>query len=412
MGMEFGTLIEEIKQTREQVAAGDTARDREIAQLKRDYNALAVKVSRPGHDTSFSDDIERKNAIRLLALKHSLKIPKHDSQNPFVASEDAISEALVHIKAVRNLMHYTDLGHLPDNQRKALSSFSFGSNGFLLPPEMSDRILSCVVDQTDITSLMDNVTIAGSAIKFLVDHGDLDNAEWACNAQCFANSPNSHDLASLLSELEIKPETLRYIVCATSDLLEDAAMNIEAYVLNKVTRAFRNTISSAIMTGDGIGKPLGILNPAAGIPICDTAAGTPAGQFTRQDLVMLRWQVPAQFQDPASSAYLMNQSTAALCLTMSDANNRPLMVPSLQDPATFTLMGAPLKIVSQMPDPVPGATPVAYGNWKQVYMIATRKAVTMQQDPYSAGFCVLFKFEGRIGGAVICPNAARLLRIK
>jgi HK97 family phage major capsid protein len=60
----------------------------------------------------------------------------------------------------------------------------------------------------------------------------------------------------------------------------------------------------------------------------------------------------------------------------------------------------------------PGATPVAYGNWRRCYMIVLRKAVTMIQDPYSAGFCMLFKFESRIGGTVVCANAARLMRIR
>jgi HK97 family phage major capsid protein len=59
-----------------------------------------------------------------------------------------------------------------------------------------------------------------------------------------------------------------------------------------------------------------------------------------------------------------------------------------------------------------GATPIIYGNFKQLYMIANRKAVTMQHESYSAGFCSLFKVESRIGGSVVCPNAARLLRIK
>ena len=37
---------------------------------------------------------------------------------------------------------------------------------------------------------------------------------------------------------------------------------------------------------------------------------------------------------------------------------------------------------------------------------------TMVTDPYSAGFCTLFKFDCRIGGTVTCSNAARLLRIR
>jgi HK97 family phage major capsid protein len=68
-------------------------------------------------------------------------------------------------------------------------------------------------------------------------------------------------------------------------------------------------------------------------------------------------------------------------------------------------------IASEMPDVASGATPIAYGNWKKAYTIILRKGLTVQQDPYSLGFCVGFKFEMRIGGAPTCVNAARLLRI-
>jgi HK97 family phage major capsid protein len=88
------------------------------------------------------------------------------------------------------------------------------------------------------------------------------------------------DLTEGLGELEIKPETLRYVVCATSDLLQDASFNVEQWVLTKVSDAFRRSISNAIMHGSGIGMPIGILNPNAGIPICDTGENTPPGQFT------------------------------------------------------------------------------------------------------------------------------------
>jgi predicted phage gp36 major capsid-like protein len=68
--------------------------------------------------------------------------------------------------------------------------------------------------------------------------------------------------------------------------------------------------------------------------------------------------------------------------------------------------------ITQMPDVNPGATPVAYGNWQKTYTIVYRKAVTIQVDHYSANFCTLFKCEARVGGAVTCGNAARLLRIR
>lgn len=90
------------------------------------------------------------------------------------------------------------------------------------------------------------------------------------------------------------------------------------------------------MIGTGVGMPIGILNPRSGIPICDTAAPTPAGQFTWAALVALRFEVPMQFWDSAA-AYLMNQRTAGMLFSMSDANGRPIIVPSLQD---FSLLGS------------------------------------------------------------------------
>lgn len=300
MGLELSGLLAEVKAARDAVAAGDTERDRSLKQIKTDIDRLALRVNRPGQE-QIGDEANRNAAIGLLRLKHDLKIPKHDVQHPFVASEDQIAEATTHIEAIKALMHSADVGRLPDAMRKALSSFSFGSNGFVLPVELSDRILSWVVSPTDITSLFDNVTISGLSIKFLVDRGDLDNAAWACQSACFANNPTGVDLASLLGELEIKPEPLRYIACATSDLLEDSGFNLEGWLLGNVGRAFRNTVSEAVMIGTGVGMPIGILNPRSGIPICDTAAPTPAGQFTWAALVALRFEVPMQFWDSAAA---------------------------------------------------------------------------------------------------------------
>jgi HK97 family phage major capsid protein len=81
-----------------------------------------------------------------------------------------------------------------------------------------------------------------------------------------------------LGEIEIKPETLRYTVCVTRDLLEDASINLESWILGKVQRAFSITIGNAVARGNGNGMPTGLLN--SGIGICETAAASPAGQLS------------------------------------------------------------------------------------------------------------------------------------
>jgi predicted phage gp36 major capsid-like protein len=261
-------------------------------------------VSRPGASIERDDDFERKDAAALCVVKHNLTIPKHDgSVIEYTPSPSEIDEALTAKRAVRTLFRYGgDQNRLPLEFRKSLSSFSLGSNGFILAPEISNQVLSCLIDPTDVTGLMNNVTISGGSIKFLIDHVRMADAAWACEASCFENNPQP-DLQQGLGELEIKAETLRYVACASNDLLEDSSFPIETWLMRKAADGFRRTINNAVIAGDGIGKPLGLLSANAGIPIMDTAPNTVPGQFTWQDVVLLKYEVPMQWH--AGGSYLM-----------------------------------------------------------------------------------------------------------
>jgi hypothetical protein len=109
----------------------------------------------------------------------------------------------------------------------------------------------------------------------------------------------------------------------------------------------------------------------------------------------------------------MNQRTYALLLSMSDTTTRPLWTSMPGNEPGYWFAGSPVHIITQMPDVGPGSTPIAYGDWKKVYMIVWRKAVTMMVDPCSAGWCTLYKFEARVGRPAAsqrCPLAHDSLR--
>jgi len=101
---------------------------------------------------------------------------------------------------------------------------------------------------------------------------------------------------------------------------------------------------------------------------------------------------------------------------MSDAVGRPVTLRYYRRReargARVSVCGFPVIVDSWMPDVAAGATPVAFGNWQEASTLVNRRATTMTPDPYGAGFCALFRFEARIGGAVTCANAAHLLRIR
>jgi len=410
--MELTTeLVEEIRRARDGLDRGDARTNSRIDKVEASLNALLLKSNRPGAGRETADDeaAERKSAAALCVIKHALTIPKNDGNTEYEPTSAEIDAALNAKRGLRALFRHGDQNRLPLELRKSLTSFALGSNSFIAPPEMSDTILSCLVDDTDIAGLVNNVSTSSGSIKFFIDNVRMGDAAWACEASCFANNPMP-DLNEGLGELEIKTEPLRFVVCAGSDLVQDASFNIEAWVLRKVSDGFRRTISNAIIVGDGVGKPLGLLHPLSGIPVCETAPSTPAGMFTWQDLIALKWQIPQQWH--SGGRYLMNQASFALTLTMSDASGRPIMVSSPTEAGQFLLNGSPIVIASQMPDVQPGATPVLFANLQAAYTLAARRATTLQVDPYSGGWCLIFRAEARVGGAITCPGAARLLLIK
>jgi HK97 family phage major capsid protein len=136
-------------------------------------------------------------------------------------------------------------------------------------------------------------------------------------------------------------------------------------LFQKISEGMSAMINEALVVGDGIGRPLGLLHPQSQIPICETSESTPAGQFSWQDLVQLAMQIPVQWQ--ANASFLMNQTTASFLLTMSDALGRPLLqsVEGLHDGPRWSLLGFPIYIASQMPNPAPGSAPVAFGDWRR-----------------------------------------------
>jgi HK97 family phage major capsid protein len=276
---------------------------------------------------------------------------------------------------------------------------------------MSDRVLRCIIEPTDVSGLVDTIGISGPSVRFLIDNARMTEASWACESNCFHNNYQP-DLQAGLGELDIKPESLRFVVCVTSDLLQDAAFPIETWILDKAAKGFRAAINLAILLGDGVGKPLGIMSQNSGVPICEVSPATAPGTFTWQDLLMLKYEIPIEWQD--GSAFFMNQRTFALLQTMSTAEGRPLFgAMGTTSPGTgFQLAGSPIHVVSQLPDCAPGSTPVMFGNLKAAYLLVTRRGLTMTTDPYTAGWCVIYKFDQRIGGAPTCPNAMRLLRVR
>jgi HK97 family phage major capsid protein len=77
----------------------------------------------------------------------------------------------------------------------------------------------------------------------------------------------------------------------------------------------------------------------------------------------------------------MNQQTYALLLTLTDAAGRPIMLPSPVEPGAYTINGSKVVLNAKMPDCVPGATPILYGDLRKTYTLVVRSVVALTPRP-------------------------------
>jgi hypothetical protein len=123
----------------------------------RDHEIL-VGMRRPagGEGYGGASNLERKSAIQMCLDRHAWRNQKNEGRwVEYVPGGAEVDEALNAMQAWRSILRHDDIQRLDDIERKALSSFSFGSAGWVTPPRVSTRILSCLTDPTDVLSMFD-----------------------------------------------------------------------------------------------------------------------------------------------------------------------------------------------------------------------------------------------------------------
>jgi len=212
-GAGLAQLVDEIRLASANIRTADDETRRQIRAVEASVNDLYRKVGRPGAEIGDDGD-ERTSAIGLCQI-HKETVTEDDVHTAnYVPSSTEIQTALLARKGLKALFRTGHIDRLEPEYRKSLSSFSFGNSGFMLMPEMSTRVLSCLVDPTDLSGLMDSITISSPSIRFMIDNARMFLAAWACESSCFANNPQP-DLQEGLGEMDLKPESLRFVVCVT-----------------------------------------------------------------------------------------------------------------------------------------------------------------------------------------------------
>lgn len=292
--------------------------------------------------------------------------------------------------------------------KKDMSVDSDADGGFLVSPETSSEISTIVFESSPIRRLASVQSISTDALEMMYDGGEAGSG-WVGEtaARPSTSTPQLKKLSFPVHELYANPQ-------ATQKLLDDAAVNLEAWLAGKVSEKFARDEATAFMSGNGVAKPKGILAYDSGtgfnqIQRKETAANN---AITGDELIDVQAMLKEPYQMNAN--WLINRLLIGYVRKLKDSiSGNYLWQPGLAQGQPAQLLGRPVEMASDLPSAVTANTDtMIYGDIRAGYQIVDRIGVRVLRDPYTNKPFVGFYTTKRVGGGVKNFEAIKVLKVK
>lgn len=291
-------------------------------------------------------------------------------------------------------------------ESKSLSVGSDPDGGYLVTPAIMDRIIRSVHESSPMRNIASVETISSDALE-LIEDTDEAGSGWTSETGSVSDTttPQIGKKSIPVHELYAQPK-------ATQKLIDDAAIDIEAWIAEKVSDVFSRKENTAFISGNGVGQPRGILTYTAGTSwgeIEQVASGS-SGALTADSIIDLYYALKEEYATHAT--FLMNRSTVQAARLLKEAStNQYLWQPGLSAGAPDTLLGVPVMQAADMPVPDADSLSVAVGDFSRAYQIVDRTGVRILRDPFTDKPFVKFYTTKRVGGDVVNFEAIKLLKL-
>lgn len=284
--------------------------------------------------------------------------------------------------------------------------------GYLTPVEWDRTITGKLKEVSPIREHASVITITGNGFsKVYTDRAIASGWVGETDARPVTAGPGLTVLNFGTGELYANPQ-------ATQQILDDAAIDLEAWLANEVQGEFSRQENIAFLNGNGVNKPFGLLtyltgaanaakHPFGAIKVKNSGA---AAALTDSDkLLDLIYDLPAEYR--ANAKFFMNRLSQGSVRKLKDGDGNYMWQPSFQLGQAATLAGHELVEVPDMADIAANATPVLFGDMAATYLVVDRVGIRVLRDPFTAKPYVSFYTTKRVGGGVQNPDAMRALKI-
>lgn len=313
--------------------------------------------------------------------------------------------------AIKQLRHGEK--SLSEEERKAMSVGEDADGGYLVTPDTSGRMAKRVYETSDIRRIADVQMISTDKLE---GDEDLDEAGagWVGETEQRPDTktPSLGKWSIEAFEMYAQPK-------ATQKLLDDAAVNVENWLGDKVGERFGRLENTAFVRGDGMNKPRGFASyemaedDGTGVAwgrIGFTKSGANGGFASSNpadrihDLIGLLKSAYLQ-----GSSFVTKRRVITLIRKFKTADGQYLWQPSLVEGQPERLAGYPIVRAEDLADLATGSLSMFFGNFRTGYQIVDRQGTRTLRDPYTDKPFVKFYTTRRVGGGIINFEAIKAM---
>ena len=284
----------------------------------------------------------------------------------------------------------------------ALQIGTDSEGGYLVPDEY-ERILVEALEEENVFRQLAKVIRTSSGDRKIPVVTTKGTASWIDEEGAYLESDDS------FGQVSIGAYKLGTMIKVSEELLNDSVFDLESYISREFARRIGAKEEEAFFTGDGSGKPLGVLAAAGGAETGVTAASATA--ITADELIDLFYSLKAPYR--RNAVWVLNDSTIKAIRKLKDNQGQYLWQPSLTTGAPDLLLGKPVRTSAYMPAIAADAKTVAFGDFSY-YWIADRQGRSFKRlnELYAATGQVGFLASQRVDGKLVLPEAIKVLAQK
>ena len=273
--------------------------------------------------------------------------------------------------------------------------------GYLVPDEFEHTLVQGLEEENVLRSLCTVIqTSSGDRkIPIVTAHG---TASWVDEEDPIPTSDET------FGQISIGAHKVATMIKVSDELLQDSVFNLESYIATEFARRIGAAEEEAFITGNGTGKPTGLLHATNG---AGTGVTTIGNTPTADEIFDLVHSIKSVYRRKA--VFLLNDSTLKAIRKLKDGQGQYLWQPGLKEGQPDMLLNYRIATSPFMPEIAAGNKVILFGDFKS-YWIADRQGRSFQRlnELYAATGQVGFRATQRVDGRLVLAEAMKCLAVK